>query len=115
MWEGWLPVGSVVLLKGANQKIMIVGICQIIREEADTLYDYSGLAHPCGYIDRETIFLFNQEDIEKVCSVGYMDDEYFALRGALEEVVPKVRSGEMTIEDLVKAMPPKPELLPMEE
>ena len=37
MWEGWLPVGSVVLLKGAKQKIMIVGICQIIREEADTL------------------------------------------------------------------------------
>ena len=59
MWEGLLPVGSVVILKGTTQKFMIAGICQIIREEADVLYDYSGLLHPYGYVDRKTIYLVN--------------------------------------------------------
>ena len=46
MWEGGLlPVGSVVLLKGATRNIMIIGICQGLKEDGDVLYDYSGLLH----------------------------------------------------------------------
>jgi hypothetical protein len=116
MWEGGLlPVGSVVLLKGATRKIMIVGICQGLKEEGDVLYDYSGLLHPYGYMDRNTIFLFNHEQIVEVCSVGYMDDEFFAARGAVEELLVKVRSGELSVHDLKEARLPKPEVLPVEE
>ena len=107
MWEGGLlPVGSVVLLKGATRKIMIIGICQGLKED--------GL-HPYGYMDRNTIFLFNHEDIEEICAVGYMDDEYYARRKAVEELLPKVRSGELSVHDLKQARPPKPEVLPPEE
>ena len=116
MWEGGLlPVGSVVLLKGATRKIMIIGICQGLKEDGDVLYDYSGLLHPYGYMDRNTIFLFNHEDIEEICAVGYMDDEYYARRKAVEELLPKVKSGELSVHDLKQARPPKPEVLPPEE
>ena len=79
MWEGLLPIGSVVILKNTKQKMMICGICQQVEEEnGGVLYDYSALLHPYGYVSKDYLYVFNQESIEKVCSIGYIDERLIA-------------------------------------
>jgi hypothetical protein len=69
-----LPIGSVVLLKQANKKLMIYGLKQEDKE-AEKIYDYVGCLFPEGNIDENSNFLFNQTDIEKIYFVGYMNKE----------------------------------------
>jgi len=79
MKSQFLPVGSVVTLKGAQKKLTVIG-SSVKRNEDDKIYDYIGLPYPEGYIDSETMFLFMAEDIEDVNFLGYIDAEAQAFR-----------------------------------
>lgn len=79
-----LPVGSVVALKGATKKIMIIGIA-VNNESSGTMYDYIGVPFPEGYIDSETMFLFMHEDIEKIEFLGFVNAEAQGFRAALSK------------------------------
>lgn len=68
-----LPIGSVVLLKEATKSLMIVGTTQ--RDEEGNKYDYISVVFPEGYIDSETFFLFNHEDVVEVKFVGCINAE----------------------------------------
>ena len=74
--EKYLPLGSIVLLKGAKKRLMIYGRKQ---KEADTdeIWDYIGCLYPEGNIRVDQNFLFNHEQIEKVYCVGYIDEEEY--------------------------------------
>ena len=41
-YKKYLPLGSVVLLKGAKKKLMINGYATIDIKKKDKVYDYSG-------------------------------------------------------------------------
>lgn len=69
-----LPIGSVVLLKDAEKRLMIFGVCQTDRENRKD-YDYVGVLYPEGNVGEEVRFLFNHEDIQQVDFEGYRDDE----------------------------------------
>lgn len=69
-----LPIGSVVLLKDAEKKLMIFGIKQT-QEDTQQEYDYIGVVYPEGNISDEYQFLFNHEDIGQVFFKGYEDIE----------------------------------------
>ena len=74
--EKFLPVGTVVMLKGGKKRIMITGFC--IENNVDnkkTLYDYCGCLYPEGFISLEENLLFNHDQIEKVYFKGYVDEE----------------------------------------
>lgn len=79
-----LPIGSVVLLKEADKRLMIYGVKQVNNEDG-TIYDYIGCLYPEGNIDAEYNFLFQHKDIEKVEFVGYMDAEFQVFRQALKK------------------------------
>lgn len=68
-----LPIGSVVLLKDATKSLMIVGTSQ--RDEEGREFDYISVVFPEGYINSDTFFLFNHEDIVDVNFVGYINAE----------------------------------------
>lgn len=68
-----LPIGSIVLLKEATKSLMIVGMMQ--RDDEGREYDYIAVVFPEGYIDSETFFLFNHEDIVDVRFVGCINAE----------------------------------------
>lgn len=70
-----LPIGSVVLLKNGEKKLMIFGIKQTSTDGEDTDYDYIGVMYPEGYLGGEYQFLFNQKDIADVIFRGYEDAE----------------------------------------
>lgn len=84
MKSQFLPVGSVVTLKGAQKKLTVIG-SSVKRNEDDKIYDYIGLPYPEGYIDSETMFLFMAEDIEEINFLGYINAEAQAFHVKYEE------------------------------
>lgn len=71
----YLPCGSVVLLKGGEKRLMIIGIAARNGETGET-YDYSAVLYPEGYYDPNKIYLFNNEDVQDVSFTGCHDDEW---------------------------------------
>ncbi len=71
----YLPIGSVVLLKGGKKRVMIIGYAPIDMGKLDKVYDYSGCMYPEGVISSDKTLLFNHDDIEKIFCLGFQDDE----------------------------------------
>lgn len=69
-----LPIGTIVRLKNATKSLCIVGMLQVDSNEV--LHDYIGVLYPEGYIDAETLFLFEHEDIEEIEFEGYSGAEF---------------------------------------
>jgi len=69
-----LPIGSVVLLKNAEKRLMIFGIRQT-EGESGREYDYIGVLYPEGNMGEKVRFLFDHDDIAEVVFVGYDDEE----------------------------------------
>lgn len=78
-----LPVGSVVLLKDATKKLMIIGILQVNPRE-EKIYDYLGVPYPEGYIGTDKNFLFDHDDINDVIFTGYSNPERDIFMQAME-------------------------------
>ena len=79
-----LPLGSIVSLKQGTKKIMIVGRLQEERASGKQ-FDYSACLYPEGVLDPKELYLFQQEDIERIYYVGMQDQDEFAFRGFMEE------------------------------
>jgi hypothetical protein len=94
MIEGLLPVGSVVLLKDSTKKVMIIGVCQKEVGQDTVFWDYSGCLFPEGYMGADKTFLFNNDQIESVYSLGYQDEEQLQFKKKAEEVMERLRKGE---------------------
>lgn len=84
--EKFLPIGSIVLLKGGTKKAMVTGFCSVVAEDKTKMYDYTGCVYPEGYIDFNQICLFDHEQIEKVFHYGYVDEEEIEFKKELEEI-----------------------------
>jgi len=74
-YSKYLPIGSVVLLKKANKRIMITGYVMKSEEVPDKVWDYVGCLYPVGMQTSNKNLLFNHEDINIVYALGYSDDE----------------------------------------
>ena len=87
--DKYLPIGSVVLLKGAEKKIMIIGILQEEtpkdEKESPMSWDYIGVMYPYGFTGVEELLVFNHDSIDSVFATGYTNNEYLEFRQELEE------------------------------
>ena len=72
------PLGSIVLLKGGEHKLIITGIFQNKVEDPEKTYDYCGVPWPEGNMADEHNYLFFHENIARLVSRGYEDAEYKA-------------------------------------
>lgn len=86
MKEKYLPIGTVVRLKGATKKIMIMGYCPIEKEKNE-MYDYSACLYPEGLVDSSKILLFNHDKIEQVYFVGNSDEEYQKINEQMKQML----------------------------
>ncbi len=87
-----LPIGSVVLLKGGEKRIMICGRIQTKAGE-DTIYDYSACYFPEGIVDAKHMFFFNNDAIERIFFIGFQDPEELSYQEMLSSV------GDLTVKD----------------
>ncbi len=97
--EKFLPIGSVVMLKGGTKKAMITGFCSVTEDDKDKVYDYTGCVYPEGYLSFDEICLFNHDQIEKVYHLGFVDDEEKEFKSELINLCKRIESGEESIND----------------
>ncbi len=71
----YLPLGSIVILKGGVQKVVINarGLVTVATEPAG-FFDYGGSLYPQGIIGDQILY-FNHKDIAKVVFEGYTDED----------------------------------------
>ncbi|MDN6690434.1 MAG: DUF4176 domain-containing protein, partial [Lactococcus sp.] len=75
MTEKLLPLGSIVYLKEATAKLMVVGRgASFDNGEGQVFSDYVGVVYPNG-IDPEDALFFNHQDVDKLIFTGYSDEE----------------------------------------
>lgn len=104
----FLPIGSVVLLKGAKKELMITCYCisptgeiyeNGAKKEAEKgqLFEYGACMYPEGIIRSEIVYGFNHDQIEKICHVGYKTEVSDNLSVMLDESLKKL--NEKTAEE----------------
>ena len=86
MKEKYLLIGTVVTLKDATKKIMIIGYCPVEKEH-NQMYDYSACLYPEGVIDSNRILLFNHNQIATIHFIGLEDEEQKQNNEKLKELV----------------------------
>ena len=75
--EKYLPIGSVVLLKDGEKRVMITGFGFIDtnNDDIEVIYDYVGVLYPEGLLSTDQNLVFNHDKIDKIFALGYSDDE----------------------------------------
>ncbi len=98
-----LPIGTVVLLKDAEKKIMIFGFAQEYTDEEGNIvdYDYVGVPYPEGNLDASLQLMFNADQIEEVYSMGFIHADYQDMIENINENIAKMhemraKSSEMS-------------------
>lgn len=85
-----LPIGSVVLLKEANKRVMIVGRLQK-QAGTDKVWDYSACFYPEGVLNPNELFLFDHDQIQIVFFLGFQDKEGLEFQKVLTEKYDEVK------------------------
>lgn len=91
--EKYLPIGTVLLLKGGKKRLMITGFCSYADENKTKLYDYTGCLYPEGFIKANQTLLFDHEQIEKIFHLGLVDDEEIEFKKVLKEIVKELEKN----------------------
>ena len=86
--DKFLPVGTVCLLKDATKKVMVNGYLVSDGQNGEVLYDYSAILFPSG---NNSKLAFNHDQIEKIISMGYQDEETAAFIQELNSLEPVIR------------------------
>ena len=89
MRDKFLPIGSVVLLKGGTKKAMITGFCSVAEDDRTKVYDYSGCIYPEGYLNSNQICLFDHDQIEEIFYLGYENEEEEEFKKSLDDIIKK--------------------------
>lgn len=100
MKEKYLPIGTVVLLKGGRKRAMITGFCSVAQEDQEKIYDYSGCVYPEGYLSSNQVCLFDHDQIEKIFFVGYEDEEEVAFKDKLNKIVASIENSSVEEESV---------------
>ena len=79
--EKFLPIGTVVMLKGGTKRVMIAGFCAVENGENEEenaerkIWDYSGCLYPEGFLQSNQTCLFDHDQIEEIYHLGLGADE----------------------------------------
>lgn len=92
--KNFLPVGSVVLLKGAKKRLMIIGRIQVCDRK---IYKYSGVLYPEGYLGDDKLYVFNEEDVDVLYYKGMQDEEEFQFE---EQLIEQISADKNILKDI---------------
>lgn len=89
-FKKYLPLGSVVLMKDAKKRVMIIGFAAKGSGAGDRLFDYVGCLYPEGLVSSDKNLLFDHKDIGQIYALGYVDDEWKTVEPKIHELVGKL-------------------------
>lgn len=83
--ERFLPIGTVVLLKGGKKELMITNYCIFPSgdvydkngklDNPDKVFDYGACFYPEGMVRSNQLLGFNHNQIDKICYMGYQTEK----------------------------------------
>lgn len=85
MKEKYLPIGTVVTLKDATKKIMIIGYLPMTKD--NQMFDYSACTYPEGVITSDKTLAFNHSQIDKIDFIGLEGGEQMDFSNRLKDMV----------------------------
>lgn len=100
MEKEFLPIGSVVLLKGGTKRVMVTGFCSVDNNEKERMYDYTGCLYPEGIINSNEICLFDNNQIDQVFFKGFVDPEEIKFKEDLKETLSRIEENKEIVFDL---------------
>lgn len=76
----FLPVGSVIILRGNVRKLIIIarGVMSSL-DDTSIYFDYAGVLYPDGLISDRLLY-FNHSDIMKVVFKGFSDEDEILMK-----------------------------------
>lgn len=85
--EKFLPIGTVVMLKGGRKPVMITSFCVLplgkiydqhgeVDKRKVHYFDYGAVFYPEGFLRSDRSFVFNHEQIDKVLFQGYLSENH---------------------------------------
>lgn len=81
----FLPLGSVVIVRGSTKKLMVIARAVAIPQEgALRYYDYGACLYPEGLLE-DRLAYFNHEGVQKVVFRGFENDENELILETLRE------------------------------
>lgn len=86
-YQKYLPLGTVVLLKGATKRLMITGFCIVDSVDSSVIHDYSACIYPEGMLKPNQLALFNHEQIAQIIYMGYRDQEEIDFKKKLNDLL----------------------------
>lgn len=113
MRDKYLPIGTVVLLKGGRKRAMITGFCSVAQENQEKIYDYSGCVYPEGYLSSNQVCLFDHDQIDKIFFVGYEDEEEKMFKEKLNQIVSSIENKPSFEEAAPASVPSTPSVEPV--
>ena len=84
--EKFLPLGSIVRLKGGQLPVMIIGYTVIAPDDSNKVFDYNATFFPMGTLDTKIVTPFNHKQIEEIIFLGYEDESSIAYRENLKKI-----------------------------
>lgn len=84
--EKFLPLGSIVRLKGGQLPVMIIGYTVVTNDESNKIFDYNATFYPMGTLDTSIVTPFNHKQIEEIIFIGYEDESGIAYRDNLKKI-----------------------------
>lgn len=101
MKEKFLPIGSVVLLKGGKKELMITGYCIIAngqdlvdeKQKSINMHEYSACTYPEGVINSDVAYVFNHDQIDKVCFMGYETEQSKEVSKTINENIEEIKKA----------------------
>lgn len=98
----YLPLGSVVILNGGVQKVVINARGLVtLAVDPPGFFDYGGSLYPQGIIGDQILY-FNHKDIAKVVFEGYSDDDDKMMVDNINDWYEKSEFERASAEDLRK-------------
>lgn len=93
MNEKFLPIGTVVKLKGGTKKIMITSylVFPNNRNGKSEMFEYGACPYPAGIIDSKYAVGFNHEQIAEIIYLGHVDEEQKEFNKALITTEEKIK------------------------
>ncbi len=100
----YLPLGSLVIVKGDFRKTMIIsrGLLVDIKGEK-VFFEYAGCTYPEG-LNGDRVMYFNHDDISKVVFEGYNDEENKCFVNNINDMVEKTNPTKGNVEEIKQKM-----------
>ncbi|MFR9271948.1 MAG: DUF4176 domain-containing protein [Clostridia bacterium] len=92
--ERYLPLGSIVVVKGSAKKVLIIGRAVIGTMHGESRYfDYVGCTYPEGLVGDAVLYV-NHTDLDEVIQRGYEDEEEERMQRYIKEQVEQLHAKE---------------------